>query len=749
MNLCAEHAVWFARMADHHPDGILVLRRAPDGPLAVSYANPSVTRLGAATLCDRLDREAMAVWRTACEDALSLEQELHVNLPLPDGTSRRAIVMPLDPMAVVVQLRPAAVTVAETSRELGGRFEMLFSQNVHGVFFTRLDEPFHWPSDEAGQEACLDYAFDHLRITTVNDAMCAQMQQSREELAGTAARTRWWREEQRWRDQYRLLFSQGHTHLSAAATRQDGSTFVVEGEYVCTYDEAGRITGHCGMQRDISLRRNALKELETSRERLDLAIVGADLGVWEIDLVNRRVWYDPRFLARLGYDTDDHWRTFEWWRTVSHPDDIDEAERMLEAHVNGIEPLFRTEVRMRTAAGDWLWIQSTGRTPKEQPQRLLGVSVDITERKALQARVARSERLAALGTMAAGVGHEINNPLTFVVLTHTLMERALATLSADSTTIEAFSALLQRARYGTDRISAVVRDLQMVARPGASGSSVTNPVPVVERCLQIAHHQIRHRARVICELSPVPSVPCSEDRLVQVFLILIINAAQAIPDGQADTHWIRIATSTAPDGRVAIEVSDNGEGIPSEDLGRLFEPFFTTKRGTEGTGLGLSICRGIITSLGGEIEVESKPGRGSRFRVLLPAAPVADARPSAGRPVGASVRRVLVIDDEPMLGVLVKSVLDGIEVTTETCAKAALARLQAGESYDRILCDMMMPELSGIDFYERVDESLRPNIVFITGASFTERVREFLARVPNRLLLKPFDPTSLAAALAE
>ncbi len=742
MTFRPEHAAWFARFADRHPDGIVVLERGAAGELLAVHANAAAAWLATSSLSALLGREALGRWRSACDDALSLDRDLSVTLPLPDGAERRAIVIPLDATTVAVHLRAGEISADES------RFELLFAQDVHAVFLTRLDEPFHWPTDETEQEACLDYAFDHMRIATVNDALCRLMEQSRDELIGSVPRARWFRETQRWRDQFRLLFSQGHTHHSVTAPREDGSTYDVEGEYVCTYDNRGRITGHYGIQRDISYRRRAVKELETSRERLELALVGADLGVWEVDVPGMRVYFEPRWLARLGYDPAEPWRSFQWWGDVFHPDDIAEATRVLDAHVTGLEPLYRVEFRMKTASGDWRWVQSTGRMLKDQPQRIVGVSVDITERKALQARVARSERLAALGTMAAGVGHEINNPLTFVVLTLALMERALGTLPGDTTT-EAFSTLLQRARYGTDRISAVVRDLQTVARPLTTGSAVANPVPVLERCLQIADHQVRHRVRVICDFGPTPNVSCSEDRLVQVFLILIINAAQAIPDGQADKHWIRIATSTADDGRVVIDISDNGAGIPPEDLDRVFEPFFTTKRGTEGTGLGLSICRGIIASLGGDIEVESEHGKGSRFRVLLPASAAPETLPQPRPPVLTSVRRVLVIDDEPMLGVLVKSVLDGIDVTTETCAKAALARLEAGESYDRILCDMMMPELSGIDFYERVDEALRPHIVFITGASFTERVREFLSRVPNRLLLKPFDPASLATALAE
>ena len=401
---------------------------------------------------------------------------------------------------------------------------------------------------------------------------------------------------------------------------------------------------------------------------------------------------------------------------------------------------------MKTAAGEWIWVQLTGKKAQNEPHRIVGVSVDITERKALQERLVASERLAALGTLA-GVGHEINNPLTFVVLTLALMERTLAALPGDAAAVEAFSSLVERARYGADRIGSIVRDLQMVARPQGTAVIAANPVPIVERCLQIADHQIRQRSlghlrvrhHAECPLQRRPArsgVPDSHHQ-----------CGAGDPEGSADRHWIPHRHGHGA-GRPRL---DRGQRQRCRHCRRGSRPgvraVYTTKRGTEGTGLGLSICRGIVATLGGEIEDESELGHGTTFRVLLPAAAPYESVEQTPAVTAPTVRRILVIDDEPMLGTLVKDVLDDVDVTTETCARAALARLAAGETFDRILCDVMMPSLSGIDFYDQVSEHLRPQIVFITGASFTERTRDFLARVPNRLLLKPFDPASLASAL--
>jgi CheY-like chemotaxis protein len=199
-------------------------------------------------------------------------------------------------------------------------------------------------------------------------------------------------------------------------------------------------------------------------------------------------------------------------------------------------------------------------------------------------------------------------------------------------------------------------------------------------------------------------------------------------------------------------VADDGPGIPEDVIGRIFDPFFTTKQIGEGTGLGLAIAHGIVMAMGGEIEVDSTLGHGTRFRILLPAAAASQPVTAFPAPVGRidGVLRVLVIDDEPIIGSLICEGLSKHVVVFESSARPALERLRGGERFDRILCDLMMPEITGMDFYEQlgeIDPALRDRVVFLTGGAFTDRAQAFLERSSTRRLHKPFDLNQLAEAL--
>jgi CheY-like chemotaxis protein len=257
------------------------------------------------------------------------------------------------------------------------------------------------------------------------------------------------------------------------------------------------------------------------------------------------------------------------------------------------------------------------------------------------------------------------------------------------------------------------------------------------------------------EFGPTPRVRGDIGRIEQVFLNLLVNAAQAIPEGAVDANRIRIATSTSADGRAVIAIGDTGAAIAADVIERIFDPFFTTKPIGEGTGLGLPIARSIVVGMGGDIEVTSTPGRGTVFRVFLRAAPagaeappVTATAPAVARTVGPL--RVLVVDDEPAVGASVAGLLTGHVVSVETSGKAALARLRGGEKFDRILCDLMMPEVSGMDLYDQlaaIDAALAARVVFVTGGAFTERARKFLATVGNQRLEKPFDLDQLMTVI--
>src|SRR6266700_1436861 len=380
--------------------------------------------------------------------------------------------------------------------------------------------------------------------------------------------------------------------------------------------------------------------------------------------------------------------------------------------------------------------------------------------------------MAAVGTLAAGVAHEINNPLAYIVANIDFTRRELAmhaaklesltpppvpvTANAPSAAPARPSTLggslaeileaLDEARQGAERVRNIVRDLKVFGRGNEESRGPVVLRRVLDSSINIAWSEIRHRARLVKDYADVPPIDGNESRLGQVFLNLLLNAAQAITEGDADRNEIRVSTRTDRLGRAIVEVRDSGLGIPPEILARIFDPFFTTKPEGVGTGLGLWICKGILAGLGGEISVESELGRGSIFRVVMPPAAIDGADERADRaPARVDKRgeRVLIIDDEPMiLGALRRALGAEYRVTCLSDGREALARFAAGERFDVILCDLMMPDTTGMDLHAAIDR-IAPGqgqrMIFVTGGAFTPRAREFLEHVPNPRIEKPVD----------
>ncbi len=385
---------------------------------------------------------------------------------------------------------------------------------------------------------------------------------------------------------------------------------------------------------------------------------------------------------------------------------------------------------------------------------------DLTERRQAEA----SLRMAGVGTMAAGMAHEINNPLAFIVSNLGFVGEELArlrlalpddVLRREELRVDEALRAVAEAREGAERVRNLVRDLKVFSRPEDEGVGPLDVRRPLESALAMARNEIRHRARLDLRIEQVPPVEGNANRLAQVFLNLLMNAAQAIPDGHAGSNSIGVATRAAG-GEVMVEIADSGCGMAPEVRDRIFEPFFTTKAVGTGMGLGLSISHGIVKGLGGRIEVESEAGRGSVFRVALPFSPGAagPARERDARLATAPARggRILVVDDDVMVAGAVARILSPPhDVETESSPRAALSRIGDGQRFDLVLCDLMMPEMSGMDFLEaleRADPALARRLIFITGGAFTTRAREFLERSPNLTLEKPFSPPELRDVVA-
>ncbi|CAN5597285.1 hypothetical protein BH09GEM1_BH09GEM1_24760 [soil metagenome] len=401
------------------------------------------------------------------------------------------------------------------------------------------------------------------------------------------------------------------------------------------------------------------------------------------------------------------------------------------------------------------------RDDQGEAKAVLSITTDITEKRRLESQLIVSDRMASVGTLAAGVAHEINNPLAAVIANLDYAMEGLATMSdpsagrtgrSDALNLEDIRGPLADAREAAQRVRFIVRDLKVFARsPTEEANGPVDVQATMESSIGMAWNEIRHRARLIKEYGAVPPVEANEARLGQVFLNLLVNAAQALPEGKADHSEIRIRTRL--DGaQVIIEVSDTGAGIPPEIITRIFDAFFTTKAVGAGMGLGLAICQRIVTDMGGKLTVESKVGYGTTFRVALP---VARREARVLTPMGVHIQdgirrgRILIVDDEAIVARVVQRALaKEHDVVIALVAREALAMCAAGEKFDLILCDLMMPEMTGMDLYRElmvVAPHQANKMIFVTGGAFTASARAFLTEPPKEYIEKPFDGANLRA----
>lgn len=466
---------------------------------------------------------------------------------------------------------------------------------------------------------------------------------------------------------------------------------------------------------------------------------------------------NPSWTRTLG------WTTEELMATPSiefvHPDDramtLSARSRLAQG-----EPLRALTNRYRCRDGSYRYFE--WRSVAHVDRGLVyAIARDLTaEREAhavqeqLQRQLILADRMASVGTLAAGVAHEINNPLAYVMANLDMVAEEIRRMAAGpfAAQMAECAEMADDAREGAGRIQKIVRALKTFSRAEEERRAVIDVRPVLELSIDMVFNEIRHRARLVKDYGDMPRVEADDARLGQVFINLLRNAAQALPDGDAGANEIRVVTSTDELGRAVIEVRDTGAGIAADVIGRIFDPFFTTRPVGVGTGLGLSICHNIITSMGGEITAANREVRGAVLRVALP--PAEESAPDAAHPgalasAGPTRRaRVLVVDDERAVGVLLGRVLREHEFTYVTTAREALDLLLSGRDFDVVLSDVVMPVMSGMDLYDELART-RPKaaerMVFIVGGTVTPAAVAFLQRVPNERIEKPFSAAALRA----
>ena len=482
--------------------------------------------------------------------------------------------------------------------------------------------------------AAFEHALDAILIgegavlTDANPAACALVGLPREQIVGRsfldfhppASREALGRP-------FAAMMIDGHARGEADIVHGDGSIRRVE--FSAT---ANILPGvHLSILRDVTLRR----QRELAVERYELLSRHARDIVLFIDRSGVIVEANDAAGAAYGYSREE---LVGMNVRAIRADETREgvAVQMEEAFARGI--LFETVHRRRDGTRFPVEIGSRAALIGRE-HMLLSIGRDLTERAEMQANLLHADRLAAVGTLAAGVAHEINNPLAYAMGNLDMLARRLpdmigrlraeaaqapsgakGRLSALADELVEARDMLAVAGEGAARVRTIVLDLKRFSR---SDEALVGPVDVhevLEYAIGIAASELRHRARLVRDYGAVPAVAVNESRLGQVFLNLLVNAAQSIPEGNAERHEIRARTRIDGAGRVVVEVADTGVGIPPHLLGRVFDPFVTTKPAGEGTGLGLFVSRSIVRDAGGEIAIESDVGRGTTVRITLPVA---------------------------------------------------------------------------------------------------------------------------------
>jgi len=477
------------------------------------------------------------------------------------------------------------------------------------------------------------------------------------------------------------------------------------------------VTGERAARADLARERSFLRTLLDQLPRTTLVLFDGALRIEQVFGTGSGTW-------GVG-------DTLVGWFDAAQVDKLEDAARQSLAGV---------PTRIDTRREDRQFELSFVPVPEgDRPVGLL-VAHDVTERSQLQERLARQDRLVTTGTLASGVGHELNNPLSYVIgnLDFAVEElRAIAGPSSSSR-IEALIEVLVDARQGSERIRKIVQGLRALARESSEPVPVSLP-DVIEVSLNLSMHELRQRCSVVRDLQLVPPVLADEARLSQVVVNLLVNAAQSFPTSDVSRNQVTVRCWAAEQS-VWLEVADNGPGIPPEVLPRIWDPFFTTKPVGVGTGLGLAICHNIVTSVGGELTCETSLGRGTTFRLVLPSTEVPVEPNQRSTPTRG---RVLVVDDEPMLLRSIDRLLrNRHEVVTIDDPREALRRLEAGETFDVVICDITMPHLRGDELHARVRRirpALADRFVFVSGDVRSAAVTDHLVGLQNELLEKPLD----------
>jgi len=507
---------------------------------------------------------------------------------------------------------------------------------------------------------------------------------------------------------------------------------------------------------DITERRQAEESLRASEEKYRVIVENSSDVIFTTDAREDYVYVSPSVTKVFGYQPEE--LIGKPFISFIHPDDLgiikEEIRRTYEPDFSFASDI---EYRLRHASGEWRWVISKGNRVADANGNFLhfiGIIRDVTalkqaqeERQRMEDKAQVASRLAVVGEMAAGVAHEINNPLTGVLgFSQMLLEKPNVP--------EDVKAELRLIVDGSQRVADIVKRLLTFARQTKPVKSVTDINSLIDNTLKLREYVFKTaNINVVTRFDPeLPWSVVDPGQMQQVFLNIIVNAEQAMKT--AHGRGTLTVTTETKGNNIFLSFQDDGPGIKPENMKRLFEPFFTTKAPGEGTGLGLSLSRSIILEHNGRMSVESQFGHGANFVIELPVVESlpsgADSLEHAAKPpaVAAKPGRILVIDDEPGVRILLERVFIqmGHNVDTVADAESAIAKLDDGSVYDIVLSDVRMPGMSGIELHAFILKkmpAMRNKIIFITGDVMGADIKDFLMQNNLSYFAKPFDIEAL------
>ena len=438
-----------------------------------------------------------------------------------------------------------------------------------------------------------------------------------------------------------------------------------------------------------------------------------------------------------------------------HEDDHSMVEQWFSSVLQG-EHVPPFECRLSLGKGSSFLVElSSIAVDYEGELAVLSFGRDVTERKRSEASLLQSDRLASLGMLAGGMAHSLNNPLTYVLLNLDHLAKKLPLMAGDATHVADAVALMVEAREGAERMASIVKRMRNLARTDDSEIRAIDLSSVLESVVEIVGNEMHHRGRLTTTFSPVPPVIANESRIEQVCLGLVLFAARVLPEDTAKTNEVHLSLYSEDRQNAVVEIVCDGVELDSAQLRSLFEPFASSDEART-AGFGLSVCSSIVEQLGGTIKAESVPETGLNLTITFPCTrpssttepPPPSSQQSSNPPssvVGSA--KILVIDDDPGVGRALRLMLEEEhDVTCLASPREALRRLLQDQGFDLIFCDLMMPELTGMDIYQ-VLRFNRPGyetrLVFMTGGAFTASAKRFLAQVPNARIEKPFNLRAL------